>query len=460
MFMKSLELSSTTKKAFPTTYSGKAYFILQLSGVFAGLAVLLLAFWLYQFPEKQAREAVTTRSLVMLELAGDAAIGPLKNLRHSLALLARMPVLRDFKRGDSFVSALMATRNDLKLLIESYEVEIALGWQAKVSFERSLSWWVEIPDAFLRRVTMLFALHKETFAEDSEDLFPEMETISEAEHERILAQTQLVPQSIAALEVLLDQFLSPALSAAESLEGYFGFRNDMLADVSSAENLLAVALNDGLYRTIVLKNLQGSVIALAGDSDASAIRKDSRDCQAVIRGGAFFSGPTGYDPFLKRPLWWVAVPVRDENRRPIACLAALVDITYLSELAKKLANGHDSLFFVDRNGVAIGHADDQLVARQVNLRSSLIPVESVEDKSSTRILRLEGRPVFQAAAALKNSEYRYLPDWYVFLHTDLNSFFANEYYLVTVCVILLAATGMYVLSCCVVRLINSSNEEN
>ena len=105
------------------------------------------------------------------------------------------------------------------------------------------------------------------------------------------------------------------------------------------------------------------------------------------------------------------------------------------------------------NGVVIGHADRETVARQVNV-SRVFPsfVREADRGFSCRFVRHDGRLLLQAGKSIRYGNVRHLPDWYVYYEHDLTGFAAQSQFLVTLSVILLAAMGMYALSCCVVRL--------
>lgn len=456
--MKSLDLSSPVRRTFLSRRSGSIG-LFDVAGVLMAFFMLFLAFRLHGLPAEKAVAATAERATAVIELAGEAAARPLQNVRNSLTLLARMPVLRQFKHRSPFVPFFKTSHNDLKLLIASYELPIAMLWESLLAWEQSFTRWSELPQAFMRRVTVVFS-PLESEGDDSSDPVFMAPTVNDEARDRIFLRARLVPNTIELLTSPVDQVFFPLISLAAVVDSCLGAGKDIAADAMSAGNLLAAALNDDLFRTITLKSLQGSVLAVAGDADAAETGGDSRDCQAINKGVPFFSGPTGYDLKRGRALWWVAVPVRDENRRPVACLSALVDINYLSALAIKGSDASTQLFFVDRNGIAIGHAEQQMVSRQVNLSTSLLATADIGDKIANRFFRRDDRRVFQAAGALKNTGHRYLPDWYVFFEENLSADAGMDYYLLNACVILLAATGMYVLSCCVVRLFNSQNEEN
>lgn len=438
--------------------SGKAQ-TRYLAGLVAGLLMLVLAFWLHRFPQRQARLVAEARSQAIIQIAVAAAARPAVNVKNSLTLLARLPVLRQFNTGRRLVEDIGEWRSDFTLLLESFEAPLASMWQEFIDAGRGLEWWQSIPDAALMRFWSLGTFGCLQF-ENEEDQPPfGLVSISEEEHARISLMAGIVPETMRWLTAGFDHFfvpLSQTLKFAGMLPGLYSSGDQPATPV---QNLLALMLDDGQIRALALKNLSGNILAVAGDAELFASDPDDRDCRTIKGGVPFFCGPVTYNQQQKRPVWWVAVPVRNEFRQPVACLSAMVDVSYLSEMADKTSSGPDSLVFTERSGVAIGHHDPQIVAQQVNLSAALLPIAEIEEKPISGVARRNDRVLLQTAASLKHSGLRYLPDWYIFIQTDLTHENYLDDYLILLCVILLAATGVYVLSCCVVRITNSSFEE-
>ncbi len=438
--------------------SGKAQ-TRYLAGLVAGLLMLVLAFWLHRFPQRQARLVAEARSQAIIQIAVAAAARPAVNVKNSLTLLARLPVLRQFNTGRGLVEDIGEWRSDFTLLLESFEAPLASMWQEFIDAGRGLEWWQSIPDAALMRFWSLGTFGCLQF-ENEEDQPPfGLVSISEEEHARISLMAGIVPETMRWLTAGFDHFfvpLSQTLKFAGMLPGLYSSSDQPATPV---QNLLALMLDDGQIRALALKNLSGNILAVAGDAELFASDPDDRDCRTIKGGVPFFCGPVTYNQQQKRPVWWVAVPVRNEFRQPVACLSAMVDVSYLSEMADKTSSGPDSLVFTERSGVAIGHHDPQIVAQQVNLSAALLPIAEIEEKPISGVARRNDRVLLQTAASLKHSGLRYLPDWYIFIQTDLTHENYIDDYLILLCVILLAATGVYVLSCCVVRITNSSFEE-
>ncbi len=440
--------------------SGKAQ-TRYLAGLVAGLLMLVLAVWLYRFPQRQARLVAEARSQAIIQIAVSAAARPAINVKNSLTLLGRLPVLRQFNSVRGLSDGIIEWRSDFTLLLESFEAPMASMWQEIINAGRGLEWWQNIPDAAMMRFWDLSTFGCLPFESEEEEEAPPfgLVSISEEEHARISQMAGIVPESMRLLTAGFDSFFNPILNIVQFIERLPGLCSTISSPAAPVHNLLALMLDDGHIRALALKKLSGTILSVVGDAELFASDPDDRDCQSIKNGVPFFCGPVVYDQQQKRPVWWVAVPVRNELRQPVACLAAMVDVSYLSEMADKTSLGPDSLIFTERSGVAIGHHDPQIVAQQVNLSAALLPIAEIEKKPISGISRRNDRVLLQTAASLKHSDTRYLPDWYVFIQTDLTHENSLDDYLILLCVILLAATGVYVLSCCVVRITNSSFEE-
>ncbi|NCB38700.1 MAG: hypothetical protein EOM80_08015 [Erysipelotrichia bacterium] len=424
----------------------------------SSIVFFVMAIWLYRFPGSFARTTAVSRAAIELELARKVAINPAQSIRTYLSLLARMPVLRQMRSDGVFKPTIKNFRDDLILLIASYEQQAGLIWQNKIRFDRNLAYWMEIPDALRRRLVMGFSLKEDE--EDSEEEDTPYLRINNDELNRMTAQTRLAPESIAALSVVVNACLEPVLKIASIMDHIPGFRSNILTNAPAAENLFIAALNDALPRTIILKNLHNRVIASAGAADTTEISQDNRDCVAIIRGTPFFSGPVRYDRHQQKPLWWVAVPVRNEKRVPIACLSALVDISFLSDIVSiPTPDGTTNLFFTDMNGVTIGHPNRELVAGQVNIGASSPGHSASPGSLSHRIINIDGQPMLHAVKNTGQSGYRFLPDWLVHIQTNSDISDQTDHFMVITCVFLLAVAGMYVLSCGIVHLFKFMNGE-
>ena len=426
---------------------------------FSGLLVLVLSFWLYGFPQRQAYIMAEARANSLIELGAAAAVKPVLNVKNSLTLLSRLPVLREIS-AEGFLSPGVAERcSDLGLLVESFELPVAEFWKLFSEIQNTIIWGRDVPAAMQRRFVSLMTFGQVGAGDDDADFTLELKAASAEERDRMLSVTQLVPATLQFFADGISQFFAPLKFAAAAIDILPGFRSASQRLAHPVENLFALMLDEGQLRTLALKNLEGDILTAVGDIDLVVGDNDNRDGRAIIGGVPFFCGPVFYDQQRRRPVWWVAVPIRDELRQPVACLTAMVDISFLSQLAEIMTSGPDRLIFAERSGVTIGHHDEQLVAQQVNLGRSLLPALQADDKPISTMIRRNYRVLLQTAASIKISGQRHLPDWFVYSQVDLTSISETENFIILICVILLAASGAYVLSCCLMRIMNSSREE-
>ncbi|HNX74962.1 MAG TPA: cache domain-containing protein [Candidatus Rifleibacterium sp.] len=426
-------------------------------GIISGLLIFALSFWLYGFPQRQAYIMAQARANSLIELGAAAAVKPVLNVKNSLSLLSRLPVLREISAEGCLSPGIADRCSDLGLLVESFELPVAEFWRLFTEIQNAVADSGDVPAALQRRFVSIMTFGQA--GSGDADFSLEMQTASAQERDRILAVTQLVPATLQLFADGVTQFFAPLKFAAATIDTLPGFRSATQRLAHPVENLFALMLDGGQLRTLALKNLEGDVLTAVGDVDLVVGDNDNRDGRAVMSGVPFFCGPVLYDQQRHRPVWWVAVPVRDEMRQPVACLSAMVDISYLSQLAEIMTSGPDRLIFAERSGVTIGHHDEQLVAQQVNLGRSLLPALQADDKPISTVVRRNYRVLLQTAASIKISGQRYLPDWFVYSQVDLTSISETESFIILICVILLAAGGVYVLSCCLKRLLNSSHEE-
>ncbi len=433
--------------------------IMPVIGIVVGISILLLAFGLFRMPQHQNRANAEIRSASMSQLAVEVLVKSALATRSSLAVLSRLPVLRNIEVGGVMNSNLAACRDNFDLLVQSLELPVSAIWESFTDFERGMLYWKEIPQALLRRFLLLASFRfYEPFADDVEPDFG-FRRLTEVDSSQILSQSRLVPESLQLLHGLAVKVYLPARHVAALLDSLPGLNSAGSSAADSAGSLLALMLDAGQFRAIALRNLHGKIMAMAGAVELIEEFAEMRDCLAIGGGAVFYSGPVFFDRRNNRSVWLVSVPVRDESRQPVACLTAMVDIGFLSQISGKIASGPDRLFFVDRSGIAIGHEDSDFVASKVNLKASLPALDRVDNTSFQRIVGNGHSAMLQAVTSVKKSGHRHLPDWYVVAHTRINTDDAFSRFIITVCVILLAATGMYVLSCCVVRITFFANEE-
>ena len=448
--MKTLEAKTHKLNSLPF----KAEKILALAGIIAAIAIFVLAGWLYRYPERLVLRQSLQKASGIVALAVDVAARPAQQIRTALALMAKNPELRSLESQSILLSQKQKLRVNLSYLFDSYESFIGHVYQNISGFEHDFDYLKELPMALLRRSALIVGI----LAVRENDVDPagllQPAHLAAGDLERMQRQTGFVREKLQDLQRYVADSGAFWFEILLRLERLVGISRQTIADTAAVEDFFSAALNDEIFRTLMLKNLDGTVLAVAGDVAGNGLNLDARDCRAIRGGSIFFTGPVGYDMQRGKPLWWVSVPVRDENRNPVACLTAFVDAGFLSEAAEKVSQKPEiNLIFADRSGAVIGHEDQQMVAQRVNLSRTMPSFVSEADKGfSSRFVRHGGRLFLQAGKSIRHDNVRHLPDWYVCYEQDLTSSAGAGEFLLTVSVILLAATGMYVLSCCVVRL--------
>ncbi len=428
--------------------------LLAVAGIFASVAVFFLAAWLSRWPEQLVMAQSLQAASGIVGLAAEIAARPAQQTRNTLSLIAKNPELRQIGNASAVLAWQQRIQTDISLLFESYEPFFGHVYDRILAFSHDIEYYSEIPSALMRRLAVVAGIEfPDSDQNDPTNMWRPSELTGD-DLRRMSVQTGLVREKMTAVRRLAAESCNTWISMALVLEKLAGYGQQSLRDVAAVEDYFSAVLNDEMLRAIMLRSLDGKVLALVGDMPFTTMNLDTRDCRAIISGSIFFSGPVGYDSRRRHSIWWVAVPVRDENRNPIACLTAFVDADFLSQAAEKAAEHTDiRLMFSDRSGVVIGHADREVVARQVNMSNVLPSFVNETDRGFTsRFVRYDGKLLLQAGRSVRHGNVRHLPDWYVCYEQNLSGFARQSQFLLTLSVILLAATGMYALSCCVVRL--------
>ena len=389
-----------------------------------------------------------------MNLAAETVARPAQQIRNYLMLMAKTPELRNIVSTSAFKVWRQRLHNDFSLLLDSYDPVFGLMYDRFLAFSRDIDYFLALPQAMARRLAMTAGMSFPENEQDDPGAMLSPAGLSDADVDRMFRQTGFVREKVATFRQSVSGLCETCLAVIPALEALAGFDRQSLQDVGAVEDYFSAALNDDMLRVIMLRSLDGEILAMVGDLPSGGLNLDSRDCRAIAGGSIFFSGPVGYDSRRRHAIWWVSVPVRDSKRDPVACLTAFVDIDFLCQAAEKVAENTDSrLIFSERSGAVIGHADREAVARQVNMSSVFPSFVSEADRGfNSRFVRYDGRLLLQAGKSIRYGNVRHLPDWYVCYEQDLTGFSAQSQFLVTVSVILLAALGMYALSCCVVRL--------
>lgn len=434
--------------------SGKASLFLQVFLLLVSVLCLYLAFQLHGFSHKTIVAAALAQADTTVALSSQAVAQTVTGVRNSLSLLARIPILRSVRQTGRFSESLSQLSRNFRLLADSYESELSSVLRRAINYRESLLYWGEMPLAGWRRLTFSLNLWRDDDAEAAEEdtgnlpAFAEMRQI-----------TGLTRTFIDAAVVKTSEIASVFLPVFSFGDNFRIFQQERSENAALVENLFAATMNDELIKALAMKSMSGETIVRVGGRVAENISRDNRDCRAIAAGSPFFAGPVAYDKDSRRAVWWVAVPIRDESRKPVACLSGLIDVGFLSVLSSILpADKCPELFFADHNHVIIGHRQSSLVAQQVKV--SAVTESADAPRPAWRVIsRVDGR-FLQVIKNLKDLEFRHLPAWNIYVNAEMLLPWRSGQILLQVCVILLAAVGMIVLSCCVVRIFIIMNGEN
>ncbi|RCK78680.1 MAG: hypothetical protein OZSIB_1207 [Candidatus Ozemobacter sibiricus] len=186
------------------------------------------------------------------------------------------------------------------------------------------------------------------------------------------------------------------------------------ADLTEINRVLAVSLSDrDLIRSLTVRDLRGRRLAGVTEIGDEIDLFTGWMVRAAQANRSFYPGPVLFAEGLGRPLWQMAVPLRDQERQPFALLTAQVDLAFLADLAGKTRLGQGThLMVVDEEGVIIGHPRLSLIAAQANASRANPAVPAVlHGQEGVEELRVGGIPHFVAYRALKTLDQNSLPGW-------------------------------------------------
>jgi hypothetical protein len=438
--------------------SGKVSFL--FLRVCVALLFFYAAFWLYHFPQDRLEIGAGASASAAVEFAGESSARAVSGIRNTMNLLARLPVLRQRRRAGMLIAPAAGRIDDFHLFLDSCELVIGQICLDVMQTHDYLVYLGEYPKVALNSVFTIFASNRGDSDDSVDAIFSP--AVASGEHlARMRQQTGLARGAIDSAKNVLSGAVKTFVPVLLFLEEAFALNHEQAADSAAVENLFAAALGDDLFRGFMLKSMSGDVVAVAGDDSVFSLARDSRDCRAIAAFSPFFCGPVDYDKKSRRPVWWVAVPVRDSNRNPAGCLAALVDLSFLQRLSVRLFEQYGCRFVMtDARGVAIAHYQPQNVVESVNLDGSATLLKSeVSEKTVFARVRENKLTFIQAARRLKNQDMRFLPDWKIFVAVPAAQISGSDKLLLAGLVILLAALGVFALSYGFVQLLKYDNKE-
>ncbi len=379
------------------------------------------------FRDREARKNQVFRQVgTVADLAVDDVARSLAGVRDSLRLLARLPAFRQAAQAGSVLPRLRSIRGRAEAAIDGVvQAEIAFE-RAQKRLQEDLQLYLETARASGRRV--LYALH--LWNEPVEPLSPalpedpDMESSAgtsapayqgdDAYHTPVTAEL-LLP----AVENLIIA-LVPSVTLIDRL---FPVGLPTLADPLTAENILRASISDrDLIRSVSVKQLDGQEIIGVTEIAGSFQMLANWVKSATRAARSFYSGPVWFEEGLGRPIWNVAVPLRDEDREPFAMLSSQVDLGFLGDLAQKTRLTSTShLLVVDDDGVVIAHPKTSMVANQVNLsHSNRAVAEAMRGEEGVQELRLGDTTFVVAYRSLKKVDAATLPAWGILYLTPLS----------------------------------------
>lgn len=451
--MKKLAVFFTCRQCIPADRSGRIHWLSLLALALLAVIFCFSSYQLNRIIDKTSFEAAVEKNAIALDLSSEAVIKLLGSMRHSISLVARQPVLREMQNGNTARSFAYETGENLRLLILSYEVNLSEMFRIFLDYENTAAYLNEVPDAAARTLFSLPALFAGEMVGASDESFLINKKAAAQNHSLRSQLTERLLEKVSKIWVSALNFFIPAAEAVESL---IGFKKEELRNPLAAESLLAGALIDDLIRGFVLKSFSGEPLLKVGNKIVNTIISDQRDCQAVANGTSFFSGPVAHDRNTGKTLWWIAVPVRNKQREPVACLSAVVDLGFLSEISENLYNDHKvKAVFIDRRGFVIGSNASEELGSQID-HNNQIP-EINDSAVVNRKIRKNSLMIIQGGRTIKNGLVRFLPDWKIICETQIQLLSGKEQIFISLCVFLLAAAGMYAISCCFVQTLKFLN---
>ncbi len=421
-----------------------------------GIAALALSIWLYSVPVRVIDGIAAARLETSLNLAADNAVNTVSGLQSYLAFISRMPELKNTLYVDHYAEALNRTKVDFELLMDSFEQDLAHIYQRYLNAVDTFDNFVEMPVALYRRIQADLSGIDPDEMDDPPALKNSLSTT-----EQMHKQTAAVRNSLELGKAMFGKCLSRVIPVAQFFSQNFSAGKIVAQNSARIENLFAVALHEKKLQAMVLKDLDGNVIARYGGGVTEKIIADTRDCRAIKSGTSFFCGPVAYDSLAKMPVWWMALPIRNQNREAVSCLSAVVDVSFLSEIARQVYEHDAELVFVEGRGNIIGSAQESQVEQMVSMHAQLQRIRNWQNvpASYPKIRDHEGS-YFLGGMEFSRDNLRHQPDWKIVGKVSARHLNGSRNYLFLLCVIVLAATGLYALSCSLMRLLNFSLSED
>lgn len=422
--MSALKPAATAPAALGPTRLVSPVVVVQIVTGLLALAIVWLSLD-FARQEREARAAgVRQRLGALATVAADGIARGLFGARDTLRLLSRLPMMRQVRRTGWLSDRLVALETWTAELPDRCET----GWQTwrelTHALRQDLRLAVDVGLAGLRRwfYDLGLLMAAEPWLDDLDgrlggwltgragnrglgpfSILDFRGSIQRGELALVEGLAEVMRSLLAGLAVPV-RLLDAALIA--------GPRQP--ADLAEINRVLAVSLSDrDLIRSLTVRDLQGRRLTGVTEIGDEIDLFTGWMVRAAQANRSFYPGPVLFAEGLGRPLWQMAVPLRDQDRQPFALLTAQVDLGFLADLAGKTRVGQGThLMVVDEEGVIIGHPRLSLIAAQANASRANPAVPAVlHGQEGVEELRVGGIPHFVAYRALKALDQNSLPGW-------------------------------------------------
>lgn len=302
------------------------------------LSIFFISYLFYQFTKKSTQEQLNKTA----NLTAHAVRFFLDGTKNELVYTSRQQQMLQLSTLDSLTDKINTLPYKVNLLVTAFEVEIVDFLKFIYDLNSTFIYLKNVPSAFNRLIIGILTM----------DL--EGEHLDESPEESESYEEYKIPPDI--ISHIKNRATDYSRAMARNLSGLVGFVNYFslfkqvgLADEELTNLLLARSLDTGNIKCIAVKNLEGQELASADLAGISII--SSKDAKAIAKGKSAFDGGVVYGG-VGKAFWWFALPIRNGNREPVACLSAFVDLSKLLPILE-LEPGLMRLSLVDEHGECI-----------------------------------------------------------------------------------------------------------
>ena len=456
--MRTLVKNKKKNKFFSSTI---VRFLINSFLLLSSLVIIYFSVTWVQRKQNARIDLAKKRAETLLHVVVDDVSRAVGAVRNSMDLIAKMPVLRKFKKVGALKPIITEKKNELINLVSIYEPYFGYAYQEYLLSRKNMNYLSEIPGALGRRI--LFNTNFLKSDEEEPNLFEPPEPIKEDKYSLFVKRTSFAENIKDRLQNNIEATFEKFEDIAGRIDKLLGISVDVLSDPADAENLLAACMN---YRDLILSysasNLDGQIQAEVAENDSPFGMGNSAAFFGHKKGQKFYSGPAIYDEKSKQPLWSVSVPLRDRNRKQMGYLSSLVSLKFLSKISEKCSFRKGvTLFFVDNEGIAIGHPDKSMVINQINMTHANPAVKNViAGEKASLLAEVNGKDYVLSYGPLNSFDSPQNPEWGVIIMATVSELSGSIVIMMTLGVIILAAIGVYVLFYVSGQLMYLLDEEN